>query len=114
MSHRDGDFRNPEIYAMNADGSDQTRLTSNNATDSGPTFSPDGALIAFASYRDGSGGIYTMNPDGSDERRLTRSGAGGTDPDWQRMPGSAPAPPLPGLRSGACANGGAARPALRR
>ena len=43
-SERDG---NPEIYIMNADGSEQTRLTENDVHDSYPSLSPDGSKIAF-------------------------------------------------------------------
>ena len=49
-SDRDG---NDEIYVMDADGTRQTRLTSNAASDSVPVFSPDGSRIAFSSNRDG-------------------------------------------------------------
>jgi Tol biopolymer transport system component len=38
---------------MNADGSDQTRLTSEDAADFGPAWSPDGTRIAFSSTRNG-------------------------------------------------------------
>ena len=38
-SERDG---NNEIYIMNSDGSEQTRLTNNSADDWLPSFSPDG------------------------------------------------------------------------
>ena len=38
-SYRDG---NLEIYVMNADGSDQTRLTDNDVPDSSPSWSPIG------------------------------------------------------------------------
>ncbi|MGH3708593.1 MAG: TolB family protein [Pseudonocardiaceae bacterium] len=44
QSARDG---NNEIYLMNADGSNQTCLTNNPASDSQPALSPDGARIAF-------------------------------------------------------------------
>jgi serine/threonine-protein kinase len=47
------------------------RLTSGDANDFNPAFSPDGTRIAFNSDRDGSHHIYTMNLDGSDLRRLT-------------------------------------------
>ena len=49
-SDRDG---NMEIYAMNPDGSTPTRLTTNEADDSDPTWSPDWQRIAFVSDRDG-------------------------------------------------------------
>ncbi|HJP40266.1 MAG TPA: hypothetical protein QGF35_00975 [Dehalococcoidia bacterium] len=49
-SNRDG---NLEIYVMNADGSNQTRLTNNSYHDVRPSWSPDGSRIAFSSDRDG-------------------------------------------------------------
>ena len=49
-SSRDG---NREVYVMDADGSNQTRLTDNPAIDDVPAWSPDGTKIAFTSSRDG-------------------------------------------------------------
>ncbi len=46
-SERDGDL---EIYLMNADGAEQTRLTHNTGYDQGPTWSPGGMRIAFHSW----------------------------------------------------------------
>jgi len=68
QSSRDG---NPEIYVMNADGSNSTRLTENRANDEFPVWSPDGSKIAFISNRDGQQDIYIMNADGSNVTRLT-------------------------------------------
>ena len=68
VSTRDG---NPEIYSINADGSNARRLTSNGATDEQPSRSRDGRFIAFSSQRDGNPEIYIMNADGSGQRRLT-------------------------------------------
>ena len=62
-----------EIYLMDADGSNQRRLTSTPGYDGGPFFSPDGQRIIWRRF-DRSGAIadvYTMKLDGSDERRLT-------------------------------------------
>jgi Tol biopolymer transport system component len=69
-SDQDGDF---EIWVMNADGSDQYKLTDNNAMDSSPAWSPDGSQIAFITNRDGNDEVYVMNADGSDVRRLTQT-----------------------------------------
>lgn len=76
-SHRDG---NVEIYVMNADGSGQTNLTNNPATDDDPAFSPDGTRIAFVSLRNGNREIYLMNADGSNPINLTNNPADDIQP----------------------------------
>ncbi len=62
---------NYDIYVMNADGSNQQRLTSNLDIDSSPVWSKTGSKIFFQSERDGNNEIYTMNADGSNQQRLT-------------------------------------------
>ena len=62
-----------EIYTMNPDGSDVTRLTNNSADDSMPSWSPDGQRIAFTSNRDGNYAIWVMNADGSGLALLTNN-----------------------------------------
>ena len=79
FSQRDN---NQEIYAMNADGTHQMRLTDNPASDAEPSWSPDGQYIAFASDRDGNSEIYKMNTDGSDQIRLTDNPASENFPSW--------------------------------
>ncbi len=76
-SDRDGNW---EIYAMNADGSGQTNLTGNTATDFLPGWSPDGSRVAFASNRDVNFEIYVMNADGSGQTNLTQPSADATLP----------------------------------
>ncbi len=71
-----------DIYVMNADGSDQTRLTDVSAWDSYPSWSPDGQRIAFQSYGDGNWEIYVMNADGSGRTRLTDNPASDDGPSW--------------------------------
>jgi len=84
VTERDG---NSEIYAVNADGTDPVRLTTNTAADEGPAWSPDGKRIAFVSNRDSGGeplggsNIYTMDADGSNVVRLT-FGSFNSGPSW--------------------------------
>jgi VCBS repeat-containing protein len=79
-STRDG---NSEIYVMNADGTAQTRVTNDSASDATPAGSPGGHRVAFASTRDDpNSDIYAMNADGTGVVRLTTNLASDTFPDW--------------------------------
>jgi Tol biopolymer transport system component len=66
---------NVDVYVMDADGSNRSRVTSDPADDVSPGWSPDGKRIAFASQRLGNADLYVVDPDGSHERRLTTSPA---------------------------------------
>jgi Tol biopolymer transport system component len=65
-----------EVYVMDADGTGETRLTDIGtvAGDPGPSWSPDGSMIAFISYL--ASGVYVMNADGSAVRRVTHRETG--------------------------------------
>ena len=76
---RDG---NQDIYVINAEGSNQTRLTDNPAIDWGPHWSPDGSKIVFGSDRNGNHDIYVMNADGSNPVNLTNNSASDITPAW--------------------------------
>jgi Tol biopolymer transport system component len=74
----DGDG-NWEIYVMNAqDGSNQTNLTLDPATDEFPSWSPDGTKIAFVTGTD----IYVMNADGSGQTNISHNPAFEQHPSW--------------------------------
>src|SRR5204863_8969664 len=79
-------FNNSEdLYTINADGTDQVRLTNDVQNQQNPSWSPDGAKIAFALHTDSPNsvpapGIFTINPDGTGLTRLT-TGAH-DDPVW--------------------------------
>ena len=62
-----------EIYIMDADGSNQKRLTDMPGYDGGPFFTHDGQHIVWRHFsEDGTkADIYTMRIDGSDLKRLT-------------------------------------------
>lgn len=80
-SERDG---NKNIYIMNADGTDQRRLTTSSSDDYQPFGSPDGRQIAFTSERDGNYEIYAMNADGLNQHNLTQN------PSWDWFPAWSP------------------------
>jgi len=71
-----------EVYVMNADGSGQTNLTNNPASDTVPAWSPDGTKIAFRTERDGNGEIYLMNAGGTNPTNLTNNPASDSGPAW--------------------------------
>jgi Tol biopolymer transport system component len=79
VSERDG---NREIYSMNPDGTDQTRLTTNAAEDRSPEWSPDGTKIAFTSDRNGNDEIYVMSGDGSSQTDVSNDPADDYGPAW--------------------------------
>ncbi len=77
---RDG---NTEIYVIDSDGSNETRLTYNEeASNTAPAWSPDGKRIAFETKRFppsfpivGRRAIEVMNSDGSERRQIAPGGS---------------------------------------
>lgn len=59
ISNRDG---NDELYMMDYDGRNQTRLTFNTIRDYMPAWSADGKQIAFTSYRKNRASLFILDP----------------------------------------------------
>ena len=67
-----------DVWTIDADGTDLTRLTRSRWPEFDPSWSPDGTRIAFRSERSGEPEIWLMNADGTGQRRLTA----GLSPAW--------------------------------
>ena len=57
----------PDVYLVDTESGDVTRLTSSAGYDSEPVWSPDRTLIAFISDRTGSTTLWVMGADGAQE-----------------------------------------------
>lgn len=66
------EHQQPDLWSVNADGSDRKRLT----TGGGflPAFSRDGSCIAYVSAQGGTHHIWCMDADGGNQRQLTDGG----------------------------------------
>ena len=68
----DGDV---DIFQIDPDGSNMTRLTHDQTTNHHAAWSPDGSKIVFTTWRDGNAEIYVMDADGGNQVRLTDEAA---------------------------------------
>jgi Tol biopolymer transport system component len=73
-----------DIYIMNANGTEQIRLTNDSASNVSPVFSPNGKKIAFESYRTGNIDyeLYLMNTDGTEQVKMTTNNVAERYPSW--------------------------------
>ncbi len=67
---------NQQIYIMNADGTNQYRLTDGKYGENFASISPDGEKIAFVCAKDSPNDLYIMDSNGLNSKRLTFSEAG--------------------------------------
>lgn len=65
-----------QIYIMNADGTNQYRLTDGRYGENFPAISPDGEKITFVSSKEPRNDIYIMDSNGLNLKRLTYSDSG--------------------------------------
>ncbi|MBC8028496.1 MAG: PD40 domain-containing protein [Pyrinomonadaceae bacterium] len=79
---------NKEVYKMNADGSNQIRLTTTLENDDSPSWSPDGTQIVFRSDRerdayDPTQQLWTMIADGTSQALISSNDFGDYSPSWK-------------------------------
>lgn len=79
MSERN---ENRDLYIMDVEGNEVSRLTESLAQDYEPAWSPDGDTITFVSRRTGDSEIFLMNADGSEQVALTDSPKLDWRPAW--------------------------------
>jgi len=73
----------PQIWVMDADGTNRRRLTDLPRGAETPKWSPDGTLILFAAYLgEDDNDVFVMAPDGSDVRQLTDGPGYDGHPSW--------------------------------
>ena len=72
----------PELWVMNVDGSNVTRLTRGGGTDAEGDWSPDGTKIAFRRDTGDGGDIWVMDADGNNQVELYAGPGQDTSPQW--------------------------------
>lgn len=70
-ANRDGEM---DVYTINLDGTDETRLTTSEGLNDGPEYSPDGKYIWFNSVRTGLMQVWRMRTDGTEQIQMTFDG----------------------------------------
>lgn len=71
-----------EVMVMDYDGAGATRVTSMKSITLFPAWSPDGAFLAYTSYRDNNPDLYLIRADGRELRRLVDFGGLNAHASW--------------------------------
>jgi len=61
-----------DLWSTDSDGKTLRRLTSHNAADFNPRWSPDGKALYFLSTRSGSSQVWRIRPDGGESEQVSR------------------------------------------
>jgi TolB protein len=70
-----GRDRNFDIFTVNLETQEYTRITQGQGDNKDPAFSPHCRVLAFASSRSGAPGVYLAGPDGQDQNLVIRGAA---------------------------------------
>lgn len=82
MSLQSDDGANSNIFELNLQSRQSRQLTNVAAINTGPSYSPDGAYIAFESDRGGSQQIYVMPASGGEAQRISFGKGRYSTPVW--------------------------------
>ncbi len=71
-----------DLYAVDYDGAGLLRLTANRVLNLCPSWSPDGSMIAFTSYRDHLQGLFVLDTANGQVRQIIAQGGLNFGADW--------------------------------
>lgn len=75
---------NSDLWIINSDGTNLTRITTNPNRDYWPVWSPDGQKLAFTSVNSGNYDLWLVNVDGTNLNQLTTHPAVDNQPEWSK------------------------------
>jgi TolB protein len=73
---------NTDLYRMNVNSGQTTRLTNTPAIETAPSYSPDGSRIVFESDRSGAPQLYVMSSNGGEAKRISFGEGNYGTPVW--------------------------------
>jgi len=77
--------RQVELYRMRVSDRALTRLTSDKAVESSPTWSPNGSQICYVSDKSGKPNLYVISAGGGSAQRLIAATAEAVSPCWSKV-----------------------------